>query len=418
MNFKNVFAVVALAALVIIFQNCSQTTPEGSADGSSVGVTQIDGDITILSKPVDTTLYVGTKSAVGALARSERGFPLVYEWYKDGVKIDVPDSSLLELNNVAATDAGKYELRIKNSVDSTQVEFNVAVSNSPVVQIRTQPQPLEIMNGQPGTLSVVADISDPAVTIRYQWYRYGQAIPGATSSSLSIPNWSIAQSGFYHVEVWNSLGVKTVIPSNGVGVSVGFETSVVGCANYAVPAGITKLRVTTVGGGGGGGRSYSYLAYNLLSGGGGAAVEAIATLPANTTTAAYCVGAGGAPDANGTASTFMTIITANGGEKGNGWHYRGEDGRGTPPSLGGTFAINTAVAQTIRSANGQNVTSFGACGGNAGFAVDAARSGLGACSASENGRLFGGGGWGNGSFYSNGSPTSGAGGYVKIAPSF
>lgn len=417
-NLRVYIAVLSIAMLIMFFQNCSQSSPEGSTYGPSQAPLQIDGDITIVSKPSDTTLYVGTKSFIAAMARSERGLPLTYEWYKDGVKIDAADTNILELADVGAGDAGKYELRIKNDVDSASVEINVAISNSPVVQIQTQPQPLEIMNGQAGTLSVAAQSSDPGVGIKYQWYRNGTKVPGAINPTLALNSWTIADSGLYSVEVVNALGVPTIIKSNEVGVSVGFESSAVGCANYAVPTGINKLKVTAVGGGGGGGRSYSYLAYNLLSGGGGAAVEGIATLPANTTSAVYCVGAGGAPDTDGGQSTFMSSITARGGAKGNGWHYKGEDGRGTPPSLGGTYTVDVNTVQVVRGSSGQNVVSFGACGGNAGFAVDATRMGLGACSAAENGRFFGGGGWGNGSYYSNGSPTSGASGYIKITPAF
>ncbi len=411
-------SILPIAFIALLFQNCSQTESAGSASGGSNSPQQIDGDITIVSKPSDTTLYVGTQSFIAAMVRSERGFPLSYEWYKDGVKIDGADTNILELISVLQADAGKYELRIKNDVDSAVVEINVAISDSPVVQIRTQPLPLEIMNGRPGTLTVAAESSDSGVPIKYQWYRNGVKVPGAVTNTLALNSWTIPDSGLYSVNVSNALGVETIIKSNEVGVSVGFESSAVGCASYTLPTGVSRLKVTAIGGGGGGGRSYGYLAYNLLSGAGGAAVEAIATVAAGTTSATYCVGGGGAPDAGGGQSTFMTAITARGGAQGNGWHYKGEDGRGTPPSLGGTYTVDVNTVQLVRATNGQNVVSFGACGGNAGFSVDATRTGLGACSASENGRNFGGGGWGNGSYYSNGSPTSGAVGYIKITPAF
>ncbi len=417
-TFKVVLSSIPIAVLALFFQNCAQEeSPAGSSvptDQSSIAV----DDISVISKPADTTFYLTTKSHIVAVARSERGLDLNYEWSKDGVKIAGQTSNTLELSNVALTDAGEYTLKIWNNLDSAEMKVLVSVSNSPVPIIRTQPNPLTILNGQTGVVEVMAESSDPAVPVKYQWFRNGAAIPGEISSRLSRASWAINDSGLYSVQVVNSRGVETIVRSNEVGVSVGFATAVVGCANFNVPPGISRLRVTAIGGGGGGGRSYSYLAYNLLSGGGGAAIEATATLPANTTAAAYCVGAGGTPDAVGAASTFMNLITAGGGAQGNGWHYRGEDGRGTPPSLGGTFAVNAASVQIIRASNGQNVTAFGACGGNAGFAIDNLNMGLGACSAAENGRNYGGGGWGNGSYYSNGSPTSGAGGYIRIQPAF
>lgn len=81
-----------------------------------------------------------------------------------------------------------------------QVSF-VAGPTAPF--ITRQPTGNSIIAGGPITFSVVAD-GTPVLT--YQWQLNGVNIPGATSSSLSIPNAGVLDSGTYTVLISNAYG--------------------------------------------------------------------------------------------------------------------------------------------------------------------------------------------------------------------
>ncbi|MCB1120543.1 MAG: immunoglobulin domain-containing protein, partial [Verrucomicrobiae bacterium] len=68
--------------------------------------------------------------------------------------------------------------------------------------IRTQPESLTVLPGEPVTLLVEADGGN----LNYQWFKDGLEIPSANQSNLAIANAVEGDSGTYHVEVYNQLG--------------------------------------------------------------------------------------------------------------------------------------------------------------------------------------------------------------------
>ena len=220
---------------------------------------------------------------------------------------------------------------------------------------------------------------------------------------------------------------------------VTLSNCVPGCFDYVVPPGVFRLRIVAIGAGGGGSRSTPGCAYMFLSGGGGASVVAtVDVIPGDTIP--YCVGIGGrrplgtgwnasprncgdTSGGNGGDTYFGPYVRARGGAGGNGWHYKNEDRRGTPPSLGGTPSVGAgSLGVTVISSNpGGTVSSRGACGGNAVIPANEPTlkgiTGLGACSVSEPGGNYGGGGYGQvDSHYSTGDASAGADGYLSIEP--
>ncbi len=409
------FLVGGLFAGLIGFQNCSDANLDSPNENSLSSIKRIENDLVVISSPADSVFYVGTQVRVAVLVRSELNLPMTYRWLKNGAPIPGQTSQTLAFGPAAVGDAGVYEVVVDNEVDTVSVKLNISISSAPVILISAQPQPINVTAGQTATLQVVAQSSDPNVPLKYQWLKNGVALAGKTTAQLSVANAAVADSGRYLVNVSNTVGVEQITASNSVAVSVAFESAVTGCAAFTVPTGTVSLRVTAIGGGGGGNRSSASVAYNTLSGGGGAAVQATVPVALTGASVPYCVGAAGGVNGSGGVTSLATLILANGGSVGNGWHYKNEDGRGTPPTLGGTFALGTGVIP-IRAANGANVTSFGACGGNAGFGLDTVNTGAGGCSAAQSGLNFGGGGWGNGAYYTNGSATAGASGYIRIEP--
>ena len=76
--------------------------------------------------------------------------------------------------------------------------------------ITAQPESATVVSGRPVTFSVSATGSGD---LTYQWAKDGQAILGAQSSSLTIYNPSVSDSGSYTVTITNTLGTIVSAPA-------------------------------------------------------------------------------------------------------------------------------------------------------------------------------------------------------------
>lgn len=91
----------------------------------------------------------------------------------------------------------------------------VAPQPATAAAIATQPATQSVQAGQPATFSVVASGSG---TLKYQWWRNGVEIPGATSASYSTTAATLADSGdVFSVAVRNDAGT---VSSNAVALQV------------------------------------------------------------------------------------------------------------------------------------------------------------------------------------------------------
>jgi len=223
---------VASAAFGIVtgFQNCSSLDePTGTAVLSSQSTSD---DIEFLSYPNDTILYTGDALHWLIMAQSKRNLPLNYQWQKDGVDIPGQNTAAFDIAAAAPADAGLYTLKISNTGDSDFIDVRLTISPSPVLTITTQPQPITVMEGSAGTLSVVASAT-PAQALTYQWYKDGTAIAGATGASYSLPLSGVARSGNYQVRVYTTVGPQQIALSNTVKVThqQTFALGANGCVN-------------------------------------------------------------------------------------------------------------------------------------------------------------------------------------------
>lgn len=168
-----------------------------------------------------------------------------------------------------------------------------------------------------------------------------------------------------------------------------------GSSTWSVPAGVVRVKVTVVGGGGGGGNG---AANNVASAGGGGGGYAIRVISGLTPGAAisYTVGAGGAIQASGTASSFGPTngvrVSATGGGGGGPWGY-GSGGTGSGGTLNGTGGdgggfLGASTTGWVRAGAGGNSLLGGIAGG--GHAVNNNCSNA----AGQPGKAYGGGGGG------------------------
>ncbi len=129
------------------------------------------------------------------------GVDLTYQWERNGVAILGATE-----NTYNAFQAGTYRCRVHGSC----VEV-IAVSNPAIVNVvkkpvigRGLPYTSSVRVGGVINLSVSLSAGDPV--IRYQWYRNGSPIAGATSASLTINNVQKSDAGEYFCWVTNSCG--------------------------------------------------------------------------------------------------------------------------------------------------------------------------------------------------------------------
>jgi len=122
---------------------------------------------------------------------------------------DFPNESVLvPLNNPAGAQKMKVSFSLLESAnDWWWAVDNISISAGAAPPVITQqPAGVDLNEGQPGSLSVVATGSG----LTYQWFRgtgAGKvAVPGATGATLAVPAVLIEHAGYYSVEVKNSVG--------------------------------------------------------------------------------------------------------------------------------------------------------------------------------------------------------------------
>jgi pectin methylesterase-like acyl-CoA thioesterase len=169
--------------------------------------------ITAQPQPSNLTVQVGSTVTMSVGASGQQ---LTYQWMKDGVAITYnpsATSSTLTITNAQVSDSGSYTAVVSNSggsVTSTPVQLTVTTEAvAPPPEITAQPADTTVVVGSAATLSVTAS----GEGVFYQWYRNGELIAGATSSTLAFPSAQVSDAGVYTVVVTNSGGSTTSAPA-------------------------------------------------------------------------------------------------------------------------------------------------------------------------------------------------------------
>jgi hypothetical protein len=209
----------------------SYTVTVSNAAGS---VTSNAAQVMVNSAPVITTqpavALTGTIGGSASFSVGASGVPApTYEWRKDGQPISGATSPTLTLSALTAGQAGVYTVYVANAaggIVSNSATLTIGtpdVGNPPPVSpppagVDTAPtisvQPVSaqtVVGGSQTSLSVVATGS-PSPT--FQWRKNGQAIAGATSSTLSFPSIKSSDSAAYSVLVSNRAGA--IVSNNAV----------------------------------------------------------------------------------------------------------------------------------------------------------------------------------------------------------
>ncbi|HUG09900.1 MAG TPA: choice-of-anchor tandem repeat GloVer-containing protein [Opitutaceae bacterium] len=178
-------------------------------------VTSAGAALTVTAPPAITVQPVSATASPGesltfTVAAAGSG-PLSYQWRKNGTPISGATSATLILANIQTGDAGGYDVVVSNaygSITSSTATLSVVVAAAPV--ITQQPRSVTVKAGRNVTFSVFVSSPSP---VTYQWFKDGETLASATSSTLQLPKVTTAASGAYIVVVTNSSASVTSEPA-------------------------------------------------------------------------------------------------------------------------------------------------------------------------------------------------------------
>jgi hypothetical protein len=181
---------------------------------------QTDQAPSILFQPQSRTNNSGTTAAFSVTADGTG--PLVYQWRKNGSNLSNggnvfgATSPNVTLASTSASDAGSYTVMVTGfgSVTSAPAALMVITNQPPT--ITSEPQSQTNSAGSTATFDVTAGGSGP---LAYQWRKNGSNlsnggnVSGATTSSLSLLNVSLADAATYDVVVTGFGSVTSAPPA-------------------------------------------------------------------------------------------------------------------------------------------------------------------------------------------------------------
>lgn len=128
--------------------------------------------------------------------------PLQYQWYKDGRVLTGARGVELTIASVAPSDEGTYSVRVSNPAGNIEVlPAQLTVQELP--QILEPPKSMMVAAGKPAVMTVAAAGSDP---LRYQWFKDGVELAGATGDTLRLERAQPNDAASYFVRVTNAAG--------------------------------------------------------------------------------------------------------------------------------------------------------------------------------------------------------------------
>lgn len=155
----------------------------------------------IVSQPQSQTACLGQSVTLNVNAT---GNNLSYQWRLNGSPLSGSTNASLTMPSIALSQAGNYDVVITNSCGSvTSSVATINVNTAPT--IISQPQSATVCQGA----SVLFGVNFSGVPSAFQWRRNGVAIPGATSTTLTIPAAQVSDEGNYTLDYTTTCGVLT-----------------------------------------------------------------------------------------------------------------------------------------------------------------------------------------------------------------
>lgn len=129
-----------------------------------------------------------------------------YQWQKNGININLANSSGYTISSMGITDTGEYKCIITGNCGQVINSISARLTVNAPVNITTHPASQTKLVGQSVTFTVTA----PGSGLSYQWKKNGTIIPAAPNSNgYTINTLALADSGLYTVDITNTCGIKT-----------------------------------------------------------------------------------------------------------------------------------------------------------------------------------------------------------------
>ena len=151
---------------------------------------------------------IGVRGGSATFAVQANGSgPLSYQWYRDARAVPGANGATLTIGSLQPADVGRYHVAVTDAHGTTATPAVALSHGDAAPSVAAAPASIAVTSGEPAAFSVTAS----GTSVQYQWRRDGDPIPGATTSTFTIPAATLADAGFYDVEV--SSGLAGVVSS-------------------------------------------------------------------------------------------------------------------------------------------------------------------------------------------------------------
>ncbi|MDP4207584.1 MAG: immunoglobulin domain-containing protein [Bacteroidota bacterium] len=208
---------------------------------SSVATLTVNAATSISTQPLSQAICLGSPVSFSVTAGGTG--PFTYQWQKGGSNIIGATSSTYTIPAVNNADAGSYSVVVTGACGNATSSAAILTVNA-ITGITAQPLSQTVCFGSPVTFSVTAYGTAP---FTYQWKKGGSDIPGAASSTYTIPAVSGSDAGNYTVvitgvcgNVTSNIATLTVNPATSITTQPASQTLCSGgSATFSVVAGGT-----------------------------------------------------------------------------------------------------------------------------------------------------------------------------------
>lgn len=193
-------------------------TPTRQSSSDTFAYLKLEGEVipvVILSQPISQPIEAGADHTLSVVASGTNA--LSYQWFKDSTQLSDnnafsgTNTANLTLNSASEAEQGSYSVVVTNSATADSVSSRTAhITLRGIIEITATPLLTRTATGSSFVLEILANGSAP---FTYQWFKNGSPIThdperilGAQTSTLSITNATIADSGSYSLTITNSIG--------------------------------------------------------------------------------------------------------------------------------------------------------------------------------------------------------------------
>lgn len=164
---------------------------------------------------------VGEVANLKVDAVSAQKYPVTYQWYFEGSKIEGATLPTYDASIANETNYGTYTCEVTNTIDKETITFEVYNNNGFYVEAVTETNVSKKV-GASQTFKVRAGSDEVGTTYSYQWsfrhdvdyyystdYNYGDTLPGKSTDTLDLSNLTLSDFGTYTCKVVNQTTGET-----------------------------------------------------------------------------------------------------------------------------------------------------------------------------------------------------------------